>query len=106
MTNVRRVRPPAWWGRLTALLPKFDLPGIEPDVWTVDLARKWVASIPAKCPFERAVWWRGVLVVYIPALCSLNPISEQLYRVRIAAQAYLLSADPDTTKADMSQPSP
>ena len=102
----KRVRPPVWWGRLMSLLPKFDLPGIEPDTWTVELAERWVAAIPAKCPFERSVWWRGVLVVYIPALCPLNPFSTQLYRIRIAAQQFLLSADPDTTKADKSQPSP
>lgn len=102
----RRVRPPAWWSKFTPLLPKFDLPWLEPKVWTVELAERWVAAIPAKCPFERAVWWRGVLVVYIPALCPLNPISTQLYRIRIEAQQFLLSADPDTTKADRSQPSP
>ena len=100
MTPTRRARPPAWWGRLTALLPQFDLPGIEPDTWTVELAERWVAAIPAKCPFERAVWWRGMLVLYIPALCSLNPVSGQLYRIRIAAQQYLLSADPDTINTD------
>jgi hypothetical protein len=95
---MRRARSPAWWGRLTALLPQFDLPGIEPDVWTVELAERWVRSVPAKCPFERAVWWRGVLVLYIPALCSLNPVSGQLYRIRIAAQAYLLSVNADHTE--------
>jgi hypothetical protein len=97
---MRRARPPAWWGRLTALLPQFDLPGIEPDTWTVELAERWVRSVPAKCPFERAVWWRGMLVLYIPALCSLNPVSGQLYRIRIAAQQYLLSANPDTINTD------
>lgn len=94
-TSGTKVRAPRWWGRLTALLPKFDLPLLEPKVWTVELAERWVAAIPAKCPFERVVWWRGVLVVYIPALCPLNPFSTQLYRVRIAAQDYLLSADQD-----------
>ena len=93
----KRVRSPAWWSKFTSLLPKFDLPGIEPEVWTVELAEKWVRSVPAKCQFERAVWWRGVLVVYIPALCPLNTISTQLYRIRIAAQAYLLSAGTDPT---------
>lgn len=102
----RRVRPPAWWGQFTGKLPKFYLPGLTPRQWTSELARKWVDAIPAKCPFERAVWWRGVLVVYIPALCPLNPISTQLYRIRIEAQQFLLSGDPDTTKADRSQPSP
>lgn len=96
----RKVRPPAWWVKFTASLPKFDLPGIEPDVWTVELAEKWVAAIPAKCPFERSAYWRGRLVLYIPPLCPLNPLSTQLYRIRIAAQQFLLSADRDKTDTD------
>jgi len=70
-------------------LPKFNLPWIEPREWTPELARRWVEAIPAKCPFERE--WRvaGVLVLYIPPLCPLNPFSTQLYRIRIEAQAYL-----------------
>jgi hypothetical protein len=75
-------------------LPKFRLPWLEPKHWTPELAEKWVRSIPAKCPFERAVWWRDRLVLYIPPLCPLNPFSTQLYELRIKAQAYL-SANPD-----------
>jgi hypothetical protein len=97
-----KTRPPAWWGKFTSSLPKFDLPGIEPETWTVELAQKWIRAIPAKCPFEREVWWRGILVLYIPALCPLNPISTQLYKIRIEAQQYLLSANPDTTGTDLS----
>jgi hypothetical protein len=71
-------------------LPKFNVPWIEPREWTPELAKRWVDAIPAKCPFERE--WRvaGVLVLYIPPLCPLNPFSTQLYRIRIEAQAYLL----------------
>jgi hypothetical protein len=89
MVKNKRVRPPTWWNRLTESLPKFNLPGLEPKTWTVELAEKWVRAIPAKCPFERAVWFRGTLVLYIPPLCPLNPFSTQLYRLRIEAQAYL-----------------
>ena len=84
-----RVRPPQWWGKFTSLLPKFDLPWLEPVTWTPELAEKWIRGIPAKCPFERAVRWGGVLVLYIPPLCPLNPFSTQLYRLRIEAQEYL-----------------
>jgi hypothetical protein len=48
-----------------------------------------VERIPAKCPFEREVRVRGILVVYIPPLCPLNPFSTQLYRIRLEAQEYL-----------------
>lgn len=100
MGKQRKARSPKWWGRLTSYLPKFDLPGLEPDTWTVELAEKWVRAVPAKCPFERAVWWRGRLVLYIPPLCPLNPFSTQLYRIRIGAQQYLLSANQDTSDTD------
>lgn len=83
------------------MLPKFDLPWLEPDVWTVELAERWVRSIPAKCPFERTVYWRNRLILYIPPLCPLNPLSTQLYRIRIRAQEYLLSADRNTSDIDL-----
>jgi len=70
-------------------LPKFNLPFLEPKSWTPELAKRWVDAIPSKCPFEREWRIRGVLVLYIPPLCPLNPFSTQLYRIRIEAQAYL-----------------
>jgi hypothetical protein len=102
----QRARAPQWWGHFAEALPKFSLPFLEPDVWTPELAQAWVDRIPAKCPFEQAAYWRGRLVLYIPPLCPLNPFSTQLYRIRIRAQEYLMSADRDTTRADGSQPSP
>jgi hypothetical protein len=84
-----RVRPPTWWLKLVGKVPQLEIPGLTPRQWTQELARKWIDAIPAKCPFEKE--WRvaGVLVLYIPPLCPLNPISTQLYRIRIEAQAYL-----------------
>jgi len=84
-----RTRPPRWWGIFTSSLPKFNLPFLEPKSWTPELAKRWVDAIPSKCPFEREWRIRGVLVLYIPPLCPLNPFSTQLYRIRIEAQAYL-----------------
>jgi hypothetical protein len=88
-----RTRPPAWWGKFTSKLPKFDLPGLTPRHWTPELARAWVERIPAKCPFEREVRFRGILLVYIPPLCPLNPFSTQLYAARIEAQEYLATME-------------
>jgi hypothetical protein len=90
----KRARPPIWWIKLVSLLPKFSLHFLEPKVWTRELAQAWVDRIPPKCPFERAVWWRGRLVLYIPPLCPLNPFSTQLYAIRLKAQEFL-SANPD-----------
>jgi len=84
-----RTRPPRWWATFTGSLPKFNLPWLEPKEWTPELAKRWIASVPAKCPFEREVRVRGILIMYIPPLCPLNPLSTQLYRIRLQAQEYL-----------------
>lgn len=86
-----KARAPKWWNRAVETLPKFSLPFLEPKEWTPALAQAWVDRIPAKCPFERAVWWGDRLVLYIPPLCPLNPLSTQLYSIRIKAQEYLTS---------------
>lgn len=87
---MKKARPPAWWGRAVESLPKFSLPFLEPKEWTPELAQRWVDAIPAKCPFERQLWIGNTLVLYIPPLCPFNPVSSQLYAIRIKAQEYLL----------------
>lgn len=85
----KRARPPAWWGRMLEGLPKFYVPALRPKSWTPELAQKWVDSVPAKCPFERQLWWGDTLLLYVPPLCPLNPLSSQLYDIRLEAQTYL-----------------
>ena len=89
----RRARPPKWWSIAVSKLPKISLRFIEPKSWTPESARKWVESIPSKCPFERQLWWKDKLILYIPPLCPFNPLSTQLYTVRISAQQYLADLD-------------
>jgi hypothetical protein len=93
INKLKKARTPMWWGKAMESLPKFSLPFLEPKEWTPELARRWVDAIPAKCPFERAVWWRGMLVLYIPPLCPFNPFSTQLYSLRIKAQEYLANLE-------------
>lgn len=88
-TSGRKARPPKWWGRLVDNIPKVYLPWLTPKSWTEELAQKWIELIPSKCPFERQWWVGDRLVLFIPALCSLNPISTQLYSIRLEAQTYL-----------------
>jgi hypothetical protein len=93
---IKKARPPLWWGKLIDLLPRCYLPFLEPKRWTPELAKKWINAIPSKCPFERQIWIKNVLVLYIPPLCSLNPLSTQLYSIRLKAQAYLASLPPES----------
>lgn len=85
----KKARAPKWWLEFGEFLPKFSLPFIRPTQWTEDLATRWVDLIPYKCPFERQMWIGETLVLYIPPLCSLNPISKQLYSIKLEAQTYL-----------------
>jgi len=89
----RRARSPRWWGVFVENLPRIYLPALRPKTWTPELAQKWVDSIPSKCPFERQLWWGEVLLLYVPALCPLNPLSTQLYSIRLEAQTYLSALD-------------
>lgn len=85
----KRAMAPDWWNKVTSKLPKFSLPFLRPKEWNKKLAEKWANSIPNRCPFERQIWFKNVLVLYIPPLCSLNPISKQLYSISIEAKTYL-----------------
>lgn len=88
-TSGSRARPPRSWGAFCEKLPQVRLPWLRPQTWTVELAQRWVDRIPAKCPFERQLWYGDTLVLYIPPLCPLNPISKQLYEIRLEAQIFL-----------------
>jgi hypothetical protein len=88
-TKGKRARAPKWWLEGVDKLPKARLPWLKPKKWDRATAQAWVDRIPSKCPFERQLWWGDRLVLYIPPLCPLNPVSAQLYEIRIEAQAFL-----------------
>jgi hypothetical protein len=51
---------------------------------------RWICQlIPAQCPFERDIVWRGRTIVRIPAMCKLNPFYEQFVFLRFRAVCYL-----------------
>jgi hypothetical protein len=70
-------------------IPKIYLPWLKPKSWDKSIAERWVNLIPSKCPFERQWWVGNTLILFIPALCSLNPLSTQLYSIRLEAQTFL-----------------
>lgn len=86
-----RARPPRWWGVFVSNLPRVIIPALYPKEWSKELAEAWVKRIPPKCPFERQIWLGEILIVYVPALCPLNPLAVQLYEIRLKAQTYLAS---------------
>jgi hypothetical protein len=90
----KKARAPKWWGFFLELIPKFRVTWLGPKVWTPELAQKWIKAVPSKCPFERQIWWGDRLLLYIPPLCPLNPLSSQLYEIRLEAQTYLANLQP------------
>jgi len=85
----KKARAPMWWLRFGESLPKFSIPALRPKKWTEKNANFWISLIPAKCPFERQLWAGNTLILYIPPLCALNPLSKQLYALKLEAQTYL-----------------
>lgn len=59
------------------------------EVKSPKFARLLCKLIPAQCPFEREVKIFDRTLFYIPPLCKLNPIYEQLIGLRFRALCYL-----------------
>ncbi len=46
-------------------------------------------QIPSQCPFERRVQFKGRTLLYIPPLCKLNPLYNEVVALRFRALCYL-----------------
>ncbi len=53
------------------------------------LAHRLCRWIPAQCPFQREIWFRGRCLVRIPALCHWNPVYAELMQLRWRALCFL-----------------
>jgi Mo-dependent nitrogenase C-terminus len=75
--------------------PRFDL--LHPlkqwldttEIKNPKLARLLCKLIPSQCPFEREVKVGDRTLFYIPPLCKLNPLYEQVVGIRFRALCYL-----------------
>ncbi len=75
------VSEPKWYKQFVSLIPQ---PGaewatkVDMDSWP-SLLLSVLAMIPTNgCMFNRAFFYKGVLLVYIPQLCKLNPFYSLL----------------------------
>jgi tellurite resistance protein len=59
------------------------------DVHDPKVARLLCKMIPSQCPFERDITLFGRKLVHIPPLCKLNPLYDQMVRLRFRALSYL-----------------
>jgi Mo-dependent nitrogenase C-terminus len=46
-------------------------------------------QIPSQCPFERRIQLKGRTILYIPPLCKLNPVYDEVVALRFRALCYL-----------------
>ncbi|MEN9207103.1 MAG: Mo-dependent nitrogenase C-terminal domain-containing protein [Gloeomargarita sp. GMQP_bins_120] len=59
------------------------------EIRDVRMAQQICWWIPARCPFEREIRFRGRLLFKIPALCQLNPLYPELMALRWRALCFL-----------------
>jgi hypothetical protein len=60
------------------------------EISNPNLAHFICKIIPSHCPFEREIKWGDRTLLYIPPLCKLNPIYEQLVGLRFKSLMYLV----------------
>jgi len=59
------------------------------DVRNRRLAYLICKLIPAQCPFERNIIVFGKKLLYIPPMCKLNPLYDEVLLLRFKALCYL-----------------
>ncbi|WP_392534429.1 Mo-dependent nitrogenase C-terminal domain-containing protein [Nostoc sp. C117] len=59
------------------------------EIRNAELAKLLCRVIPSTCPFECSINLFGYLIMYIPPLCKLNPLYNQLIELRFRASCYL-----------------
>lgn len=79
----KKAHAPMWWVALVGKVPQIHTNTLS----TMYSDKKWfkdmVENLPQKCPFERQVWWKDTLVVFVPALCHFNPFFTQLMELKL-----------------------
>lgn len=93
---------PAEGSELNVTAIQRDIPKYRCDIFS--FLRQWLNNIqicdrkfahricgliPAQCPFEREIKLSGKTLFYIPPLCKLNPLYEELVSLRFRALCYL-----------------
>jgi Mo-dependent nitrogenase C-terminus len=81
------LKPPAkpWFDLLAPLRQWLD----HIEVKDAEFAHMVCKRIPSQCPFERRVQFKGRTLLYIPPLCKLNPVYDEVVGLRFRALCYL-----------------
>jgi len=73
------------------------------EIHNAKLAKFLCKLIPAHCPFEREIKFKGQTILHIPPLCKLNPLYEQLVTLRFKCLSYLVDQSGEDTHSAVSQ---
>jgi hypothetical protein len=84
MEKKQRAHEPEWWRNLMSHYPQFST-SVLTHLYEYKWFRKFLRELSVKCPFERQIWFKNTLVVYIPALCKFNPFYTQLIHLKVKA---------------------
>lgn len=61
---------------LNNIIPQFDGP-----MWLIKILS---GLLPDYCLFERSIFFKGILILYIPKLCQLNPFFKGIVKYRLS----------------------
>lgn len=78
----KKARSPQWWVSMMDKYPKIYLNCIDTLYEKSEMFQNFIKSLPKKCPFERQIWYNDTLILYIPALCTFNPLFYQLMSLK------------------------
>ncbi|MBE9125123.1 MULTISPECIES: Mo-dependent nitrogenase C-terminal domain-containing protein [unclassified Coleofasciculus] len=81
----------------TPITPKKSFQPLKPvrqwldrlEIHNSKLAHRICQLIPAQCPFEREIKLFGRTLLYIPPMCKLNPLYDEVVALRFRALCYL-----------------
>lgn len=57
------------------------IPQLDKPLWLIKFLSK---ILPDYCIFERAYFYKGILIMYIPKLCGLNPYFNAIMYYRLS----------------------
>jgi len=75
LTETQKIREQKFYDLLSRFCPRFYRP-----LW---LVRLFSDILPGTCPFERTIFYKDRLILFVPQLCVLNPFYYAIMDFRL-----------------------
>jgi hypothetical protein len=79
----KKAHSPAWWVALVGKIPQIKSKTLSKMYSDNNQFKDLIEKLPKKCPFERQIWFKDKLIMFVPALCHLNPFYTQLMELKL-----------------------